>query len=179
MSDRNRADNQRRRQTGAVEMTKPAHELDSPPWRRVDGTIMATARAIRKVYDLALGDLGLTLPEASLLAFIAETAPQTQTQLAARLGNGKAALGSRIDHLEQLDAIQRRPHSTDRRVWLVHLTERGRQYVDAVNEIDRHLREQLRKGIGRAEREQLAQTLTRLQQNVDAVSQSMTNADNP
>jgi len=156
------------------QVAKPAHELDSPPWRRVDGTLMATARAIRRVYDLALGDLGLTLPEASLLAFIAETEPQTQTQLANRLGNRKAALGARIDHLEQMDAIQRRPHRTDRRVWLVHLTDHGRELVDAVNDIDRQLRGQLRKGIGRAEREQLALTLNRLQLNVAAIQPQST-----
>ncbi|WP_369127635.1 MarR family winged helix-turn-helix transcriptional regulator [Mycolicibacter kumamotonensis] len=137
---------------------------------------MATARAIRKVYDLALSDLGLSLPEASLLAFIADTEPQTQTQLATRLGNGKAALGARIDRLEQMDAIQRRPDDSDRRVWLVHLTERGREVVNAVNEIDRHVREQLRKGIGRTEREQLARTLTRLQQNVDVMWKSAATA---
>lgn len=154
-------------------MTKHSHELDSPPWRRVDGTIMATARAIRKIYDRALGDLGLSLPEASLLAYIAESQPETQTQLANRLGVGKAAMGSRIDHLEQMDAIQRRPHSTDRRVWLVHLTDRGRQYVDAINEIDGQLREQLRRGIGRTEREQLAHTLSRIQQNVKSLGESV------
>jgi len=130
---------------------------------------MATARAIRKAYDRALSDLGLTLPEASLLAFIAEREPHTQAQLAARLGNGRAALGARVDHLEQMDAIQRRPHRTDRRVWLVHLTPLGRDYVDAINEIDQQLREHLRRGISRAEREQLARTLTRLQQNVVAL----------
>lgn len=150
-------------------MSKLGHELDSPPWRRIDGTIMATARAIRKAYDHALSDLGLTLPEASLLAFIAETEPYTQTQLAARLGGGRAALGARVDHLEQMAAIQRRPHRNDRRVWLVHLTPVGRDYVDAINEIDQQLRVQLRRGISRAEREQLAQTLTRLQANVVAL----------
>jgi len=70
---------------------------------------MATARAIRRAYDQALGDIGLTLPEASLLAYIAEVDPQTQTRLAERLAIGKAALGARIDRLEQMDAIQRRP----------------------------------------------------------------------
>lgn len=150
-------------------MSRLGHELDSPPWQRVDGTIMATARAIRKAYDRALSDLGLSLPEASLLAFIAETEPHTQAQLAARLGIGRAALGDRVDHLEQMDAIERRPHSTDRRVWLVHLTPKGREYVDSINEIDRQLREQLRRGINRSEREQLAHTLTRLKRNVDAL----------
>ncbi len=131
---------------------------------------MALARSIRNVYDGALADLGLTLPEASLLAYIAETNPQTQTQLAAQLGNGKAALGARIDHLETMDAIRRCPDSTDRRVWLVHLTDKGREYVQAVNEIDKQLRQQLRRGIGRAEREQLAHTLMRLQHNIDAMT---------
>jgi MarR family transcriptional regulator, transcriptional regulator for hemolysin len=156
---------------GAAELTSTAgagHELDTPPWRRLDGTIMATARAIRKAYDKALSDLSLTLPEASLLAYIAESDPQTQTQLADRLGIGKAALGARIDRLEQMDAIQRRPHPTDRRVWLVHLTENGSDYVAGINDIDRRLREELRRGISRQERQQLTRTLTRLQLNIDA-----------
>ena len=160
-------------------MTKSDHELDAPPWRRVDGTIMATARAVRKAYDRALSDLGITLPEASLLAFIAETEPQTQSQLATRLGNGKAALGARIDHLEQMSAIARRPHSSDRRVWLVHLTPTGREYVDAINEIDSQLREQLRRGIGRRERELLARTLTQIQQNIAALSDFPTRQEDP
>jgi MarR family transcriptional regulator, transcriptional regulator for hemolysin len=150
------------------------HELDTPPWRRLDGTIMATARAIRRAYDQALGDIGLTLPEASLLAYIAEIDPQTQTRLAERLAIGKAALGARIDRLEQMDAIQRRPHPTDRRVWLVHLTDNGSDYVASINDIDRRLREQLRRGISRQDRQQLAHTLTRLQLNIDALEHKQT-----
>jgi MarR family transcriptional regulator, transcriptional regulator for hemolysin len=150
-------------------MTHADHELDAPPWRRVDGTIMSTARDIRKAYDRALADLGVTLPEASLLAYLAETEPPTQTQLAERLGGGKAALGSRVDRLEVMAAIERRPHETDRRVWLVHLTAKGHDYVNAINEIDRRLRERLRRGIGREDRHQLAQTLTRLQSNLKAM----------
>jgi len=130
---------------------------------------MSTARGIRKAYDRALSDLGLTLPEASLLAYIAESEPPTQTQLAERLGGGKAALGSRVDRMEVIGAIQRRPHETDRRVWLIHLTDKGQDYVNAINEIDRRLREQLRRGIGREERQRLAQTLTRLQSNLEAM----------
>ncbi|MGV0790173.1 MarR family winged helix-turn-helix transcriptional regulator [Mycolicibacterium sp. XJ1819] len=150
-------------------MTGFSHELDTPPWRRVDGTIMSTARAVRKVYDRALSDLGLTLPEASLLAYIAESEPSTQTQLAERLGGGKAALGSRVDRLERMGAIQRRAHDTDRRVWLIHLTDKGQEYVDAITKIDRRLRERLRHGIGREDRQQLAQTLTRLQANLESM----------
>jgi MarR family transcriptional regulator for hemolysin len=159
-------------------MTAAAHELDAPPWRRLDGTIISTGRSIRKAYDFALSDLGITLPEASLLAFIAESDPQTQTQLAERLGNGKAALGARIDRLEQTGAIQRLPHKTDRRVWLVHLTDKGSDLVASINEIDQRLRAQLRRGISREERQQLAKTLMRIQQNLDAISESTTRRTN-
>ncbi|MFY1621164.1 MarR family winged helix-turn-helix transcriptional regulator, partial [Micromonospora sp. WMMD736] len=85
------------------------HELDAPPWRRIDGTLMATARGIRKAYDRALADVGLSLPEASLLAYLAEIEPQTQTQLATRMGSGRAVMGDRIDSLEARGAVRRQP----------------------------------------------------------------------
>ena len=59
-------------------MMASSHELDSPPWLRVESTIMATARAIRQAYDARFRDLGLNLSEASLLAFVAEAGPFTQ-----------------------------------------------------------------------------------------------------
>ncbi len=130
---------------------------------------MSCARAIRNAYDHALAELGLTLPEASLLAYIAESEPQTQTQLAEQLGSGKAALGARIDRLGLMGAIQRLPRSGDRRVWLVHLTDKGSAYVDSVIEVDRRLRDLLRRGIPREDRQKLAQTLTRLQANLSTM----------
>jgi MarR family transcriptional regulator, transcriptional regulator for hemolysin len=142
------------------------HELVSPPWRRVDGTIMQTARAIRHAYDRALLDLGLTLPEASLLSYVAEVAPLTQTQLAQQLGTGRAATGARIDRLEAQKAVQRRPDPRDRRVWRVHITDVGRDLVSTIIAIDEDLRKQLRVGIDRNELQQLASVLVRLQQNL-------------
>jgi MarR family transcriptional regulator, transcriptional regulator for hemolysin len=145
------------------------HELDAPPWRRIDGTLMATARGIRKAYDRALADLGLSLPEASLLAYLGEIEPQTQTQLALRLGSGRAVMGDRIDSLEARGAVRRQPHPTDRRVWLVHITEAGQQLVATINELDETLREQLRAGLSRQDRQRLAAILLQIQRNLAAV----------
>lgn len=146
------------------------HELDAPPWRRIDGTLMATARGIRKAYDRILSDVGLSLPEASLLAYLDEIEPQPQTELARRLGSGRAVMGDRIDTLEARGAIQRQPHPTDRRVWLVHITEAGQQLVATINELDGGLRQQLRAGLSREDRQRLAAILVQIQRNLAAVA---------
>ena len=71
-----------------------AHELDAPPWHRVEATLMAVSRAIRRAYDLRLRSIGLTLSEASLLAFLREQGATTQTVIAQRIGMGRASAGS-------------------------------------------------------------------------------------
>jgi MarR family transcriptional regulator, transcriptional regulator for hemolysin len=144
------------------------HELDAPPWLRVESTIMATARAIRQCYDQRFADLGLNLSEASLLAFVEESGPLTQTRLAQRLGLGRAATGSVIDSLEKRGLVERQPDPDDRRVWLVTVTRAGKELVEQVNASDQVLRSELRAGISRADRQQLAALLVRLQENLAA-----------
>jgi len=145
------------------------HELDAPPWRRVDSTIMTTARAIRRAYESRLSPLGLNLTQAGLLAFLKNSGALTQTRLASGLGLGRAAAGSVIDALERRGLVQRKPDSRDRRVWLVAITGAGTDLVGAVERIDKALRSDLRRGISRSERQQLAELLLRLQANLSDI----------
>ena len=147
-------------------MTMSGHELDTAPWRRVDGTLMETAKKIRRAYASLLSEISLTLPEASLVAYIAESPPMTQVRLSERMGSGRAATGARVDALERRGAVERRPDPDDRRVWLIHITADGLALVEKVNEIDLRLRHQLRQGTSREERQQLADLLLRLQLNL-------------
>ena len=62
-------------------MAPSEHELDAPPWLRVESTLMATARAIRVAYDQRLAVYELNLSQASVLAYLNESGPLTQTQL--------------------------------------------------------------------------------------------------
>ena len=142
------------------------HELDAPPWRRVDSTIMSTARAIRRAYEQRFARLGLNLSQASLIAFVFESGPLSQAELAERLGLGRPATGTLIDTLERRGLVRRDPDPSDRRVWLVSTTREGRHLAEPVTEIDRELRNELRTGISRAERRQLAELLVRLQSNL-------------
>jgi DNA-binding MarR family transcriptional regulator len=142
------------------------HELDSPPWLRVESTLMATARLLRVAFDARLAALDLNLTQASLLGYVTEFGVTTQTDLADHLGIGRAAIGSVIDRLESRGLVERRPKADDRRVWLVAITDDGREMARLISDVDQVLRAELRHGIGREERQALAWVMTRLQQNL-------------
>jgi DNA-binding MarR family transcriptional regulator len=142
------------------------HELDAPPWLRVESTIMAAARQIRCLYDERFACLELNLSQASLLAYVNEFGANTQTALAERMGLGRAATGTVIDQLEARHLLERTPDPEDRRVWLIAITEAGKELVAKVSAIDGVVRDQLRTGISRAERQQLASVLVRIQENL-------------
>jgi MarR family transcriptional regulator for hemolysin len=142
------------------------HELDSPPWLRVESTLMATARLVRIAFDTRLAPLDLNLTQASLLGYVDEFGATTQTDLADHLGIGRAAIGSVIDRLQARGLVERRPKPDDRRVWLVAITESGERLASEINDVDQVLRAELRRGLGREERQALAWVMTRLQQNL-------------
>ncbi|MEM7322360.1 MAG: MarR family transcriptional regulator [Actinomycetota bacterium] len=148
------------------------HELDAPPWLRVESTIMATARQIRCFYDEAFAELGLNLSQASLLAYVADFGANTQTTLAERMALGRAATGTMIDQLEARGLVERLPDPEDRRVWLIGVTAEGRQLVDRIAAIDHAVRDDLRAGISREDRQHLAAVLVQLQENMTGRTQA-------
>lgn len=144
----------------------PSHELDAPPWLRVESTLMATANAIRSAYDQRLAPIGLNLTVASLLSYIRDFGPVSQTRAAEHLDQGRAVTGTHVDKLQALGLVERLPDPDDRRVWLVAITDAGSELADRVAEIDAVLRGELRDGISRADRQALAGLLLRLQDNL-------------
>jgi DNA-binding MarR family transcriptional regulator len=157
------------------------HELDAPPWLRVESTLMSAARGIRRAYDRRLEELELNLSEAILLAFLQEaaqeaaqedaqgSAPLTQVDLARHMVVGRAAMGSLIDSLEKRKWVERLPNPKDRRVWLIAITPSGEQAAKQVAKIDEQLRAELREGISRKERRELNRLLNRLRVNVSRI----------
>lgn len=148
------------------------HELDSPPWQRVDSTIVNVASDIRALYDLRFAVLDLSLSTASLLAYVGEFGPVTQTRAADHLHQGRAVTGTQVDRLEARGVLERLPDPSDRRVWLVQLTKPGRELHKSIIEIDKTVRGELRSGVSRAERQLLAKLLLRLQANLSAALSS-------
>ncbi len=147
----------------------PKHELDAPPWLRVESTLMFLARGIRRAYDLRLDAIGLNLSEASVLAMTQESGPLMQADLARQLGVGRAAMGTLVDSLERRGLVERQPKPGDRRVWMIAITEAGEGTAEQLLKIDECLRVELRIGISRKERRELTELLNRLGRNVEKV----------
>jgi MarR family transcriptional regulator for hemolysin len=144
------------------------HELDAPPWRRVESTIVSAAADIRRLYDERFAEMELTLSLASLLCYVADYGPVSQTRAADHLRQGRAVTGTQIDRLEDRDLIERLPDPSDRRVWLVQVTSAGTTLADRAIAVDVIIRKQLRSGIPREDRQALANVLVRLQHNISA-----------
>lgn len=147
--------------------------LNSPPWQRVEATMMKAARDIRLAYDHCFEAMDLSLSQASLIGYIRENGPMNQTQLAAALVLGRAATGSLVDRLESRGLVQRVPDPDDRRVWVVENTAAGAELAAEIVLVDEQLRSRLRVGITKAERQQLADLLLKMSSNaVDAIEES-------
>ena len=145
------------------------HELDAPPWSRVEGTLMSTARAVRRAYDAALAGLGVNLSEASVLAHLQDAGPLTQTELSRRIGTGRARMGAWIDGLVAKGAVERRADPHDRRVWNVALTPVGHELWHETVQIDRGIRKALRAGSSPDDRARLDALLTLINRNADTL----------
>jgi DNA-binding MarR family transcriptional regulator len=143
-----------------------AHELDAPPWRRFESTLMATSKSIRRAYDLRFSEIGLNLSEACLLEYVVEHGPITQTSAAERIGMRRASAGTIIDNLCDRKLLKRLPDPSDHRVWLLSATPDGLRLADRIAVVDNALRVDLRRNLNQSERDQLANTLLRLQLNL-------------
>lgn len=145
------------------------HELDAPPWSRVEGTLLSTARAVRRAYDMALAELGVNLSEASVLAHLGDSGPLTQTELAGRVGTGRARMGAWIDGLAAKGAVVREADPHDRRVWKIALTTAGRELWQETIRVDRSVRRTLRAGTTSEDRDRLDALLTLINHNADTL----------
>jgi DNA-binding MarR family transcriptional regulator len=145
------------------------HELDAPPWSRVEGTLMSTARAVRRAYDAALAELGVNLSEASVLAHLRDAGALTQTELARRIGTGRARMGAWIDGLVTKGMVVRQADPGDRRVWNVALTPAGERLWEQTADVDRSIRKVLRAGSSPEDRARLDALLTLINHNADTL----------
>lgn len=145
-------------------------ELKAPPFYRVEWAIMLAARDIRQTFDLVFSDFKLNLSEVALLALVTEHGSLSQSALAKSLGMGRASLGALVDGLEKRNLLERRENPKDKRVWLIELTSTGKELSVKLEERDQALREIFREGVGRDERQNLAETLELLRRNLRAVN---------
>jgi DNA-binding MarR family transcriptional regulator len=109
-----------------------------------------------------LAPLKLTPPQAGILGVISRQDGLSQQALADLLGMFPSRLVLVLDELEQAGLIERCPHSSDRRIYILHLTARGKKAVQAVGRVARQHEDAMCAALNASERETLAQLLSRV-----------------
>lgn len=110
-------------------MTADMLRLDAFIPFRLSVTSNMVSETIASTYQALFA---LTIPEWRLIAVIAENAGTTQQQVGRRTGMDKVTVSRAALALVERGLIERRPHASDRRSQLLHLTTSGHDLYAAV-----------------------------------------------
>jgi DNA-binding MarR family transcriptional regulator len=136
----------------------------------IETLILATGRALRRVYDARLSAHGLSMSEGALLRAVHEEGALAQRELADRLFIGRAGAGQLIDRMEARGLVRRDNDPIDRRVWRISATEAGRVVAEQFSETYADIRGELRSGLSPADRDRLEEVLRMVQANANAIA---------
>src|SRR6266568_465905 len=102
------------------------------------------SKAYQRVWAIMRDEIeshDLTPPQFCLLAFLWQQDGMTQVELSRKGEIDRTTIGGLVDRLEKLGMVARRQHSTDRRTYNIHLTERGKKLEAPLSECaDRSLK---------------------------------------
>jgi DNA-binding MarR family transcriptional regulator len=106
-------------------------DLDTDPMELV-GRVIVLAQKLGQSVDAALVPHKLTLGQFDILATLRRHGSgMTPTQLLQSVVLSSGGMTSRLDGLEELDWLTRKPDPNDRRGVIVELTAKGRKKIDA------------------------------------------------
>jgi DNA-binding MarR family transcriptional regulator len=136
--------------------------LDTAPMEII-GRVNRCAALLQQAEDAPLRHAGLTRPEFDVLGTLRRTGHElTPGELARETFSSGAAVTKRIKQLTERGLVERRGDARDRRVAHVHLTEAGRELVDAVLPEQLSYETAVLSGLGTDDRRQLAELLGEL-----------------
>ena len=124
------------------------------------------ARFLRKRFEQHARGLGLTRSQWQVLAFLAPNEGIHQAGLADILDLEAITLARILDKLEACSLIERRAHPTDRRIWLLYLTEKAHPMLAQMRVLGERTRAEALQGIPDAARELLMRSLATMRENL-------------
>jgi MarR family transcriptional regulator for hemolysin len=124
------------------------------------------ARLLKKRLEQNSRESGLTRSQWQILAYLAQNEGINQKGLAELLEIEPITLGRIVDKLEALGLIERHPHPTDRRTWLLHLMEAARPKLEQIRELGDVTHREALAGVSEADRQHLLKMLQALKENL-------------
>ena len=139
-------------------------DLDTAPMGLI-GRIQRAAAALRPRLDATHEESGLQGDSFDVLASLRRCGPPyelTPTELYREMMLSSGAMTNRIDKLEAMGLVARKPDPDDRRGTRVRLTARGRALIDAATTKHVANEDDLVSGLTERERHQLSELLRKL-----------------
>jgi MarR family transcriptional regulator, transcriptional regulator for hemolysin len=127
-----------------------------------------SARLLSKLIDRRLQPFGLTRAQWAVLAMLNSRDGLSQSELAEELEIEKSTVGRLIDHVEANGWIERRPMPSDRRLWLVHLTDRAKPLIETLMVVVLAARAEMLRGLTMEQQQQLTHGLAFLKANLQS-----------
>ncbi|MHB8271955.1 MarR family winged helix-turn-helix transcriptional regulator [Bradyrhizobium sp.] len=130
------------------------------------------ARLLRRRFERNARGSGLTRSQWQVLAYLANNQGINQSGLADLLEIEPVTLGRIIDRLEARGFIERHPHPSDRRAWLLHLTSAAHPKLSQLRRLGNVTRGEALADIPEADTEHLLKTLQALKANLTDACES-------
>src|ERR1700752_5387177 len=124
------------------------------------------ARLLRRRFEQNARGCGLTRSQWQVLAYLAQNEGINQSGLADLLEIEPITLGRIVDKLQTLALIERHPHPSDRRVWLLHLTPTAHSKLTQLRRLGDVTRAEALTRVSEADTERLLETLQALKTNL-------------
>jgi len=109
------------------------HPIKLGPLEDILGYHLRRAQSANfQLFDKNLSDHNISPGQFGLLCKIANNPGISQTALARAEGIERSTLGEIIDRFEARKLVERRRHPTDRRVYALHLTRKGKKFLSQI-----------------------------------------------
>jgi MarR family transcriptional regulator, transcriptional regulator for hemolysin len=132
----------------------------------LDFLLHDVARLLKKRFEQNSRGSGLTRSQRQVLTYLAQNEGINQARLAELIEIEPITLGRIVDKLEAMELIERHPHPTDRRTWLLHLMPTAHSRLEQAGEYGDVTRREALAGVSEDDRRHLLKTLEALKENL-------------
>lgn len=108
--------------------------------------------SMRGVVAAALVDQGLSVAQYGTMLLMSEKPASTIAEVARQVGTTRQSANELVTGMERAGLIERRAHPSDRRSQQIHLTETGRDRLEAATPIVREVEARLEADLSPADR---------------------------
>lgn len=126
----------------------------------------------KKAISLLLknGGVPITVEQMGILNLLVIDDCASMNDLAKKTFTDNSAITRIIDNLQKYSMVERKSKKTDRRLKLIHITEKGKQTVAKANKIATNYVKQVTKGIDETEIANMIKTLKKIRENISDIS---------